>query len=231
MFTGLVQSLGVVRELVHKPDGAGVRLVVESVASWFEAASIRMGDSICVSGVCLTVAAEPESRALADTITGQESVISRAMLFDVHTETIDKTSLGSLRVRSPVNLETSATLATPLGGHMVQGHVEGVARIVKILTTPDWRMTIAPPKDLLECIIPKGSICVEGISLTVASVDLASGNFDVALIPTTLAKTTLGTARVDDVVNIETDIMARTVVYWLRHFQVASAASSASIAH
>jgi riboflavin synthase len=104
-----------------------------------------------------------------------------------------------------------------MGGHMVQGHVDGVGNITAIESSPtEWRVTVTPPRELMEFIVPKGSITVDGISLTVASVTEAS--FDIALIPTTLDVTTLGKAKVGDRVNLETDIVSRTIVYWLRQF-------------
>lgn len=212
MFTGLIQAKGVVRSRASKPgttpDGAGDRLVIEPATPWPEGAAVRLGDSICVSGVCLTVADTPAGGGAG----------GAAMTFDVHTETLAKTSLGSLTPGSEVNLEASATMATALGGHIVQGHVEGVAVVGNVQTAPDWRVRFAPERPLMECIVPKGSICVDGVSLTVASVDMAAGTFDVALIPTTLEKTTLGRLKAGERVNIETDIMARTVVHWMKHF-------------
>lgn len=209
MFTGLIQAKGVVRSRMSKPDGAGDRLVIEPIGHWPEGAAVRLGDSICISGVCLTIADSPA---------GGGGGAGPAMTFDVHTETLAKTALGGLAPGAEVNLEASATMATALGGHVVQGHVEGVAVVGKVQTTPDWRVTFAPDKALMECIVPKGSVCVDGVSLTVASVDMANGTFDVALIPTTLEKTTLGRLKGGERVNIETDIMARTVVHWLKHF-------------
>lgn len=217
MFTGLIQAKGVVRSRASKPDSAGDRLVIEPASPWPEGAAVRQGDSICVSGVCLTVADSPAGGGAG----------GAAMTFDVHTETLAKTSLGLLAPGSEVNLEASATMATALGGHIVQGHVEGTAIVGKVQTAPDWRVTFAPERPLMECIVPKGSICVDGVSLTVASVDMANGTFDVALIPTTLDKTTLGRLKGGERVNIETDIMARTVIHWMKHFGAGGGASGA----
>lgn len=212
MFTGLIQAKGVVRSRVSKPDGAGDRLVIEPLGHWPEGSAVRLGDSICISGVCLTIADSPVGGG------GGGGGGCAAMTFDVHTETLAKTALGGLAPGAEVNLEASATMDTALGGHVVQGHVEGTAIVGKVQTTPDWRVAVAPDKALMECIVPKGSVCVDGVSLTVASVDMAAGTFDVALIPTTLEKTTLGRLKGGERVNIETDIMARTVVHWLKHF-------------
>lgn len=222
MFTGLIQAKGVVRSRAPKParspDAAGDTLVIEPVTPWPEGAAVRLGDSICVSGVCLTVASFPMVGGLGGGSGTLGMAGPAAMTFDVHTETLAKTTLGSLRPGAEVNLETSATMATALGGHLVQGHVEGTALVLRVRTEPDWRVTFAPDHALMECIVPKGSICVEGVSLTVASVDMAAKSFDVALIPTTLEKTTLGLLRGGERVNIETDIMARTVVHFLKHY-------------
>lgn len=214
MFTGLIQAKGVVRSRTAKPDRAGDLLVIEPITPWPEGAAVRLGDSICISGVCLTVATSPAGGGVSVGGVGGGA----AMTFDVHTETLAKTVLGSLSPGSEVNLEAAATMATALGGHVVQGHVEGTAVVGKVQTAPDWRVTFAPEKALMECIVPKGSICVDGVSLTVASVDMAAKTFDVALIPTTLEKTTLGRLKGGERVNIETDIMARTVVHFLKHY-------------
>lgn len=218
MFTGLIQAKGVVRSRATKPDQAGDLLVIEPITPWPDGAAVRLGDSICVSGVCLTVATSPAGGGVA--VGGMGG--GAAMTFDVHTETLAKTVLGSLTPGSEVNLEASATMATALGGHVVQGHVEGTAVVGKVQTAPDWRVTFAPDKALMECIVPKGSICVDGVSLTIASVDMSAKTFDVALIPTTLEKTTLGGLKGGERVNIETDIMARTVVHFLKHYMAGS---------
>jgi riboflavin synthase len=223
MFTGLVQTTGTIIAATPSAPSAGLLLRVQPDAPWPEARDLREGDSISVSGVCLTLISSPS--------TPSSPSLPPTLAFNVHTETIAKTSLGLLLApalpNSPsssnhhlprVNLETSATLATPLGGHLVQGHVEGLARVTRITTSPDWRVTFAPPKDLLPCIVPKGSICLDGVSLTVASVDLSDSTFDVALIPTTLNKTTLASLAVGSAVNLETDIHARTILNILRNF-------------
>lgn len=218
MFTGLIQAKGVVRSRAAKPDQAGDLLVIEPITPWPEGAAVRLGDSICISGVCLTIATSPAGGGASVGRVGGVAGGGAAMTFDVHTETLAKTVLGSLVPGSEVNLEAAATMATALGGHVVQGHVEGTAVVGKVQTAPDWRVTFAPDKALMECIVPKGSICVDGVSLTVAAVDMAAKTFDVALIPTTLEKTTLGRLKEGERVNIETDIMARTVVHFLKHY-------------
>jgi riboflavin synthase len=179
----------------------GMRLTVDRQGWTPRHVTLSLGDSICVSGVCLTLAAFDDC----------------TMAFDVIAETLRFTTLGDKQPGSEVNLEPSLSPSTPMGGHMVQGHVDGVGNITAIESSPtEWRVTVTPPRELMEFIVPKGSITVDGISLTVASVTEAS--FDIALIPTTLDVTTLGKAKVGDRVNLETDIVSRTIVYWLRQF-------------
>ena len=198
MFTGIVQAKGKVTQAQAR--GASVRLGVDTTG-WVHRANL--GDSMSVSGVCVTVAQEPAGSVLE---------------FDVIAETLAKTSLGALRVGSTVNLEQAATLATSLDGHIVQGHVDGVAEVVKVDSAAEWRIRVRPPAALMEYIAPKGSVALDGVSLTVAALDVANGWFEVALIPTTLAKTTLGNHQAGDRLNIECDAMAKTVVHWLRNF-------------
>ena len=203
MFTGLVQRTGEIVQL--RPTGAGgVRLTVRSTA--FDQRP-SPGDSICVSGCCLTLVGEARS-------TGEQV----EMDFDVIEESLSKTKLGDLAEGSRVNLETSCTPTTLLGGHVVQGHVEGVGEVVRVETGESYEVTIRPPNALMPCITPKGSITLDGISLTIAGVDVSGGTFHVALIPTTLVETTIGDAKVGEGMNIETDIMARTVVHYLQNF-------------
>lgn len=215
MFTGLVQAVGTLRELVPTP--AGVRLHVDPsdlLAASAPAPPFLMGESIAVNGVCLTLAADPAAH-------GQH------LIFDAIPETLSRSSLHRLGRGSRVNLERSVTPATLLGGHIVQGHVDGIGVVQHIQSTDDWRIRFTPrplpDADPMEYLPPKGSITVDGVSLTIASLgaDLPPGPptwFEVALIPTTLAKTTLGDLREGDVVNLEFDSVAKTIVHWLRHF-------------
>lgn len=204
MFTGLVQRKGNVAGMDRDSRG-GVRLVVECPA--FDRTP-EPGDSICVSGCCLTLAEPAEESDGGQT----------RLAFDVIPESLDRTTLGELELGSAVNLETSCTPTTLMGGHVVQGHVEGVGEIASIDETDGYVLRVRPPKDLMPAITPKGSITIEGISLTIADVDVKGGTFSVALIPTTLRETTIGQARARSRVNLETDILARTVVHYLRHF-------------
>lgn len=198
MFTGIVQTLGRVRRIQANPFGA--RLIIDP-AGWDHRPAA--GDSVCVNGVCLTHT-EPDK--------GDEGCFA----FDVIRETLDRTNLGDLRQGGPVNLEPSLTASTPMGGHFVQGHVDAVAKVVHVVEgEEEWRITHEVDRQTLRCIIPKGSVALDGVSMTIASVDVKAGRFDVALIPTTIEVTTLGTKRVGDTTNIETDMIARAIVHQL----------------
>ncbi|MGP1272760.1 MAG: riboflavin synthase [Phycisphaerales bacterium] len=208
MFTGLVQTVGRLAAVERTP--AGVRLTID--ASLLP--SPEPGDSVCVSGCCLTLAA-PSTPLDAGGL---------ALHFDVVPESIQRTTLGRLAPGSGVNLETSCTPATLLGGHIVQGHVEGLGRVAQIRTDGEWRVRIEAPAELMPCITPKGSITVDGVSLTVAAVEPAERWFEIALIPTTLDRTTLADLRVGEACNLETDILARTVIHYARHYAGGSGA-------
>ena len=189
MFTGIVEELGEVTGWQDLPDAA--RLTVRGPVVTSDA---KHGDSISVNGVCLTV---------VDTTDGSFTA-------DVMKVTLDRSSLGALALGSPVNLERAVRLQDRLGGHVVQGHVDGTAEILTV--TPDQHWTVVRlslPGELDRYVVPKGSITVDGISLTVA--DTAAGWFEVSLIPTTLALTTLGYKGVGDPVNLEVDITAKYV--------------------
>lgn len=204
MFTGIIERTGSIHAL--SPTPAGSELLIDA-NGW--GSDFARGESIAINGCCLT---------LAPTATPSSQTARGLLRFDVVPETLAKTTLGALRPGSRVNLERSATATTLLGGHVVQGHVEGVGTVRAIQTVGEWRVTIEAGKDLMPCITPKGSIAVEGVSLTVASVDVGASTFDIALIPTTLDLTTLRDLRVGSPVNLETDILARTVVHYMRHF-------------
>jgi riboflavin synthase len=189
MFTGIVRERGRVESV--DGDVAGVRLVVEAPAT---SARISLGDSVAVSGVCLTVVA-------ADNGT---------LAFDAVPETLRRSSLAQLVPGDMVNLEPALRAGDPLGGHYVQGHVDGVGRVRAISPEGDGRRVwIDPPEDVLRYLVEKGSVAVEGVSLTVAEVD-AEG-FAVALIPFTLAETSLGALSAGADVNLEVDVLAKYV--------------------
>jgi len=199
MFTGLVEAVGVVQEVARRGDIT--RLLIVAPA-WHTPA---LGESISVSGVCLTIVAASDA-------TGG------LLAFDAVPETLAKTTLGTLRPNSRVNLERSATPSTLLGGHLVQGHVDAVGRVICVQRSDDWRVRVEPPPALMEFMTPKGSVTIEGVSLTLAAVDPQAGWIEVALIPTTLDKTTLRDLNEGDGVNLEADATAKTIIHWLKHY-------------
>lgn len=191
MFTGIVEELGEVVAIQPGEDFA--RLVVRGPLVVSDAGR---GDSIAVNGCCLTVTERDDS----------------TFAVDVMAETLDKTSIGTLRPGSPVNLERAMTAHGRLGGHIVQGHVDGTGTILERTPSEHWEIVrIAVPASLARYVAVKGSITVDGVSLTVVTVDDAEGSFTVSLIPTTLAETTLGTAAVGSTVNLEVDVIAKYV--------------------
>ncbi|MGV0834543.1 riboflavin synthase [Mycolicibacterium thermoresistibile] len=189
MFTGIVEELG---EIVGREDLAdAARLVIRGPVVTADAGH---GDSIAVNGVCLTVV----------------EVSDGAFSTDVMGETLDRSSLGALRVGSRVNLERAAAVNSRLGGHIVQGHVDGTGHVISRTPSEHWEVVrIALPTALSRYVVHKGSITVDGVSLTVS--DLGSDWFEVSLIPTTLGLTTLGTAEVGARVNLEVDVIAKYV--------------------
>jgi riboflavin synthase len=191
MFTGIVQAMGEVRSLDRVAGGA--RLVLDAPAL---ARPLTLGASIAVSGVCLTVVASDPAQ----------------VEFDVVPETLARTTLGELALGARVNLEPSLRAGDAMDGHVVQGHVDGVARVMRVDRGGGAHVaTFRLHPELMMFVIPKGSIAIDGVSLTIADIP-AKDMFSVALIPTTLDVTTLGALKPQDPVNIETDILARTVV-------------------
>jgi riboflavin synthase len=189
MFTGIVEELGEVVALEH--DGDSARLTVRGPLVVSDAVH---GASIAVNGVCLTVV----------------DVKDDAFTFDVMKETLDRSSLSALAAGSRVNLERPVRPSDRLGGHIVQGHVDGVGRIVSREPGERWEVvTVGLPADLARYVVDKGSITVDGISLTV--VEARADTFTVALIPTTLELTTLGRKKPGDAVNLEVDVVAKYV--------------------
>lgn len=189
MFTGIVEELGHVTELIDLGDS--VRL---SVHGPMVAEGARRGDSLAVNGVCLTVV-----EAVGDGFTA-----------DVMRETLDRSSLGSLAPGTPVNLERPMRVDGRLGGHLVQGHVDGTGTIIERTSSEHWDVVrVSLPGDLARYIVHKGSVTVDGVSLTVASV--TDDSFTVSLIPTTLELTTLGHKQLGDPVNLEVDVVAKYV--------------------
>jgi riboflavin synthase len=189
MFTGIVEELGEVVGLEDLGDAARLTVRGPEVTS-----DVSNGDSIAVNGVCLTV-----SSAAGDSFTA-----------DVMRETLTRSSLGALASGTPVNLERSVRLADRLGGHLVQGHVDGMGEIVGRTPAEHWDVVrIALPPNLDRYVVEKGSIAVDGISLTVTAV--TGGWFEVSLIPETLRRTTLGHKQPGETVNLEVDVIAKYV--------------------
>ncbi len=192
MFTGIVEELGAVRAITPNAGGARLEIVAKTVLD-----DAELGASIAVNGCCLTVVELLDDGWAADAVT----------------ETLDRTTLGSLVAGDPVNLERPVRLADRLGGHVVQGHVDGVGALRDRTALPDGstRMTFTAPAAVLRYVVEKGSITVDGISLTVAALDDQATTFDVAVIPHTLSVTTLGPKRPGDPVNLEVDVLAKYV--------------------
>lgn len=188
MFTGIIEAVGHIAEMQRK--GNDMRLRIDT--GKLDLGQVRLGDSIAVSGVCLTVVALPGNGFWAD----------------VSNETLSCTVLGELRPGASVNLEQALTPNSRLGGHMVSGHVDGIGRVTRF--APDgrsWRLSIQPPAGLARYIAAKGSICVDGISLTVNEVD--TDGFGVNIVPHTRQETTIADYQVGRQVNLEVDIIAR----------------------
>lgn len=189
MFTGIIEKLGQVKSV--RPSGDSMRL---GVGLGSLAADCKTGDSVAINGVCLTV-------------TGLEANVAE---FDVSGETLAKSALRDLTEGSPVNIERAVKADGRFAGHFVQGHIDGTAKIEKIDRQGQfWNMSFAAAAELLEQMVPKGSIAVDGISLTIA--DMSDRTFSVAVIPETLERTTLGKAKAGDNVNIEIDLIVKTV--------------------
>jgi riboflavin synthase len=187
MFTGLVRSLATVRE-IH-PAGPGRRLVIHAREMSRDA---KVGDSIAVNGACLTVVENADN----------------SLTFEAGPETLARTNLGELTAGSRVNLEPSLRVGDPLGGHYVTGHVEAVGSLASRKDEGEWStFWFQFPPELARYMVPKGSIAVDGVSLTLVEVERE--RFSVAVIPHTLGATTLGQLRAGDRVNLETDLLAR----------------------
>jgi riboflavin synthase len=189
VFTGIVREVGVVRSV--DGDNAGVRLALDAPQT---AAQVGLGDSVAVAGVCLTLVAN----------------VDGALAFDAVPETLHRSSLGRLRVGDRVNLEPALRAGEPMGGHIVQGHVDGVGTVRWVDPEGDGaRLTVEASAELLRYCVEKGSVAVEGVSLTVAALDQET--FEIALVPHTLAATTLGDLAPGDPVNVEVDVLAKYV--------------------
>jgi riboflavin synthase len=190
VFTGIIEELGRVRAIDHREGGARLEIAATTVL-----ADVRAGDSIAVNGCCLTVVDSGDGWWAGDVVI----------------ETLERTALGSLEAGDPVNLERPLRLSDHLGGHLVQGHVDAVGHVAdkSPLADGSTRFTFSAPPDVLRYIVQKGSVAIDGISLTVAS--LGDEAFDVAVIPHTLAVTTLGHKEQGAAVNLEVDLIAKYV--------------------
>jgi riboflavin synthase len=189
MFTGLVESLATVRDL--RPESPGMRLVISDAAI---AGRSKIGDSIAINGCCLTVVE----------LNGAD------MAFEAGAETLSRTNLGRLQLGSAVNLEASLRLGDSLGGHLVAGHVDAIGHLNRREDDAQWStMWFTAPRELTRQMASKGSIAIDGVSLTL--VDVTDISFSVALIPHTLSVTTLGNLKSGDAVNLETDLLAKYV--------------------
>jgi len=185
MFTGIVRERGRVASLQQEPEGLRLEIDAPETAS-----ALGVGDSVSISGACLTATAVSN---------GRFSVTAVA-------ETLDRTTLGRLAPEDEVNLETATRAGDPLGGHFVQGHVDAVGRIASV---DDGRVWVGAAPEILRYCVEKGSIAVDGVSLTIAAI--RDDGFEVALIPHTLEVTTLGAAEPGDEVNLEVDVLAKYV--------------------
>jgi riboflavin synthase len=191
MFTGLIAELGRITAVEKGESSAVFTIAAPSLIS-----QITLGDSVAVNGVCLT----------ATSITGD------AFTADVMVQTLAVSSLSQLSVGSPVNLELAALLNTRMGGHMVQGHVDGVATVVGLTPGEKWaQFEITVPEKLAKYIVNQGSICLDGVSLTVGEINDSNNVVTVWLIPETLERTNLSTKKSGDLINVEVDVLAKYV--------------------
>jgi riboflavin synthase len=191
MFTGLIGELGSITAIEKSESSAVFTINAPKLIS-----QISVGDSVAVNGVCLTATA----------------ISGTTFTADVMIQTLSLTSLSQVSVDSPVNLELAAQLNSRLGGHMVQGHVDGVAKVVGLTPGDKWaQFDITVPAHLAKYIVNQGSICLDGVSLTVGSIDDSSNVVTVWLIPETLESTNLSGKKVGDLVNVEVDVLAKYV--------------------
>jgi riboflavin synthase len=190
VFTGIIEELGRVRAIDHREGGARLEIAAATVL-----AGITAGDSIAVNGCCLTVVDSGDGWWAGDVVI----------------ETMERTALGTLEAGEPVNLERPLRLSDHLGGHLVQGHVDAIGHVAAKAPLGDGstRFTFSAPPDVLRYVVRKGSVAIDGISLTVAS--LGDEAFDIAVIPHTLAVTTLGHKEPGAAVNVEADLIAKYV--------------------
>jgi riboflavin synthase len=186
MFTGLIESVCKVSAAIGQNDSFVLQINLGQ--------AVKIGESVAINGVCLTVA----------------SIKGNTAQFDVSGETLSKTTLKSLKIGSSVNIERAMSANDRFGGHFVQGHIDVIGKVKKIEKKGDfWRFTFETPKEIMDYIIPKGSIAIDGVSLTIA--DIKNHSFTVSIIPVTFENTIFKNYKVGDLVNIETDILCRIV--------------------
>ena len=191
MFTGLIAELGEVTAITKGETSAVFTINSPALIS-----EVKLGDSVAVNGVCLTAT----------------SLSSTGFTADVMVQTLSLTSLAEIKVGSPVNLELAAQLNARMGGHMVQGHVDGVATVVGLTPGEKWaQFDIKVPEHLTKYIVNQGSICLDGVSLTVGEISDANNQLTVWLIPETLERTNLSSKKPGDLINIEVDVLAKYV--------------------
>ncbi len=204
MFTGIIEELGTVETVEAQGDAIRLTLRATTVLE-----DVGLGDSIAVNGCCLTVAATGSTGSTGSTLD--------LFTADVMQETLDKTSLQGVAPGDRVNLERAVTVDKRLGGHIVQGHVDGVGTVVSRTPSEHWEVVeIAMPDSMSRYLVDKGSITVDGVSLTV--VEAGADRFTVSLIPETLARTTLGSRAPGDRVNLEVDVIAKHVEKLVRAY-------------
>lgn len=190
MFTGIVEEIGTVEGIQRRENLYGLSLRAAKIVK-----GVRLGESISVDGVCLTVTRSRNS----------------LLFFDLMKETLDQTTLGRIERGAKVNLERALKAGGRFGGHIVTGHVDGLAKIKAIIRLKNYvEFQLSIPADLKKFIVPKGSICLNGVSLTVGKV--SKGQFSVYMIPFTMKETTMSVKKVDDTLNIEADILARYIL-------------------
>ncbi|MEI6038418.1 MAG: riboflavin synthase [Actinomycetes bacterium] len=197
MFTGLITELGTVRSIQR-----GESFAVFTIQAPQSVQGLAIGDSIAVNGTCLTVTSlAPKTPATPDSFTA-----------DVMVQTLSLTSLGQLEIGNPVNLELAAQMDMRMGGHIVQGHVDGTGTVAQLVPGEKWaQFDIIAPDHLMKYVVAQGSIALDGVSLTVGSIDDATNTITVWLIPETLAKTNLSHKKAGDLINVEVDILAKYV--------------------
>ncbi len=191
MFTGLIQYVGEVSKIEQADTSARLTINCPAITS-----EIKVGDSVSVNGVCLTVT----------------DFDNDSFGVDVMVQTLNLSSIGKLAIKDLVNLELATKSQDRLGGHIVQGHVDGLAQVVAITQEPKWqRMDLKLPDKLMKYVVAQGSIALDGVSLTVGELNDASNQVTVWLIPETLANTNLASKKVEDYLNVEVDVLAKYV--------------------